>query len=213
MPPETDLFKVSNFAESQALAALKTPGGRLDHGNGWGSSYPQCLGNFGSNYAARYSIARRGYLALTIDQAVYPSLSAALVLGPNEAILLRFSRRPALVPSGFWSLTAYNAEQYLVPNRLNRYSLGDRDKMVFVDGTPLDVQSKDGEFQILLQPADLTPPTKWMSNWLPVPSGGGKFSITLRWYGVKDAMMTRGEYEYPKIEYVAAITEPRKSML
>ena len=84
--------------------------------------------------------------------------------------------------------------------------------MVFVDGTPLHVQSKDGEFRILLQPADLTPPAKWMSNWLPVPSGDGKFSITLRWYGVRDAMMTR-EYEYPKIEYVAAITEPRKSML
>lgn len=116
----------------------------MDHGNGWRSSYPDCLGNFKSCYAARYSIAKRGYLALTNDQAWYPT--------------------------------------------------------------------KDGEFCILLQPADITPPAEWMNNWLLAPSGGGKFSITLRWYGATKEMMTKS-YEYPKIEYINAMTASRRPML
>lgn len=207
-----DLSLVYDAAEKKAQALLDAPGGSLDHGNGWSSAYPAYLGNFGSHYAARYSIAKRGYLALTSDQAIYPSLSRALRLESDGAVLLRFSRRPVLVKTGFWSLTAYNAEQYLVPNNMNRYCLGDRDNMVFPDGTSLSDQSKDGEFCILLQGADIVPPKEWRENWLPSPAGGGKMSITLRWYGAKEEMMD-GSYEYPRLEFIKAIAEPKKSML
>jgi hypothetical protein len=207
-----DISHVCDTAEKKAQALLDAAGGSLNHGNGWSSAYPEYLGNFGSHYAARYSIAKRGYLALTSDQAIYPSLSRALKLKPDEAVLLRFSRKPVLVKTGFWSLTAYDAEQYLVPNDINRYCLGDRDNMTFPDGTSLSEKGKDGEFFILMQPADIEPPNKWRNNWLPSPAGGGKMSITLRWYGAKKEMMTKA-YEYPRLEFMKAIPGPTKSML
>lgn len=194
------------FAETQSRGLLASPGGRLDHGNGWSSSYPDCMGLFHSNYAARYYIAKFGYLGLTKEQAIYPSLSGPLRIEANQAILVEFSRRPVLVDSGFWSLTAYDADQYLVPNDLRRYCLGDRDKLTFPDQTPLSDQGKDGEFYILLQAADNAPPAKWRGNWLPTPAGGGKMSVTMRWYGAMEEMLC-GTYKYPKLIHIDAITE------
>lgn len=178
-----DISQVSGFADTQARDSRQAPGGTMDFGNGWISVYPECMGNFGSNYAARYYIAKFGYLGVTSDQAIYPSRSKALRFKHNEAVLLRFSRRPVLLKTGLWSLTAYDADQYPVMNEMSRYVLGDRDNMVFPDGTPLNDNTKDGEFSILLQPADNPPPAKWRNNWLPAPAGVGKMSITLRFYG------------------------------
>ncbi|KAK2732330.1 hypothetical protein FQN57_002946 [Myotisia sp. PD_48] len=209
-PEGVDMSCVNRVAQIQAEALIQTD--TLSHGNGWISRYPEYLGDYGSHYAARYYIACGGYLAITKDQAAYPSLPSIVELGSDEAILIRFSRRPVLVETGFWSLTAYNKEQNLVPNDLHRYCLGDRDNLTFPDGTPLSDKSKDGEFYILLQPADVKPPQKWMNNWLPFSAGGGKGSITLRWYGAKDEMMSKA-YEYPRIERIKAITETANSML
>ena len=35
---------------------------------------------------------------------------------------------PPINPKGFWSLTMYDKEYFLVPNSINRYSLSSRDK-------------------------------------------------------------------------------------
>lgn len=209
-PEGVDMSRVYDFAQGQVQNLIETESHPL--GNGWAAAYPEYLGNYGSHYAARYATARRGYLAITKDQAIYPSLPRDLDLGPDDAILIKFSRRPVLVETGFWSLTAYNEEQYFVPNDLNRYCLGDRNNLTFPDGTPLSELSKDGEFHVLLQAADVKPPEKWISNWLPSPAGGGKTSITLRWYGAKDEMMTKA-YEYPRLERIKAITGEADSRL
>lgn len=211
-PNNVDLSGGPKYAETQGRAALNAD--KIDLGNNWSLNFPSCQGTFGSHYAARYYIAKRGYLALTTEQAIYPSLKGHLQIGANEAILLRFSRKPALIPSGFWSLTAYNRAQYLISNEQNRYCIGDRDNMTFVDGTPLGDGSKDGEFCILLQPADVTPPAKWRCNWLPLPAGGGEFSITVRWYGAKKEMYMALTNEFvPKFEWTKAITDSRESKL
>lgn len=198
--------EMRNFAESQSRRLLASPGGKLNHGNGWSSSYPDCLGLFYSNYAARYYVAKRGYLGLTKDQAIYPSLPGPLAIEGNKAILVQFSRRPVLSEGGFWSLTAYDDQQYLVPNELRRYCLGDRDEMTFPDQTPLADGRKDGKFYILLQAANNPPPSGWRSNWLPTPARGGTMSVTLRWYGAMEEMLN-GTYEYPKLIHMDAINE------
>lgn len=211
-PPNVDLSGGPKYAETQARAALNAD--KIDLGNNWSLNFPGCQGAFGPHYAARYYIAKRGYLALTTDQALYPSLKGHLQIGADEAILLRFPRKPALIPSGFWSVTAYNRAQYLIPNEQNRYCIGDRDDMTFVDGTPLSEESKDGEFCILLQPADVTPPPSWRCNWLPLPAGGGDFSITVRWYGARKEMYTALTNAFvPKFEWTKAITQSQKSKL
>ncbi|KAJ5295457.1 hypothetical protein N7508_010278 [Penicillium antarcticum] len=211
-PERVDISQAPQFAEIQARDGLQAPGGRMDFGNGWDSAFPECMGNFGSNYAARYYIAKFGYLGVTSDQAIYPSRPQALRFEHDEAVLVRFSRRPVLLMTGFWSLTAYDADQYLVKNNLNRYVLGDRDDMTFPDGARLDDENKDGEFFILLQPADVPPPAQWKNHWLPSPAGGGKMSITLRLYGIKQEMISKS-YEYPRLEYIKAITDSAKSLL
>lgn len=211
-PEGVDISQVAEFADAQARDGRRAPGGMIDFGNGWISVYPEIMGNFGSNYVARYYIAKFGYLGVTSDQAIYPSRPNALRFEDNEAVLLRFSRRPVLLKTGFWSLTAYDADQYLVKNDMNRYVLGDRDNMTFADGTPLDDENKDGEFFILLQPANVPPPAQWKNNWLPSPAGGGKMSITLRFYGIKEEMMLKS-YEFPRLEYIKAITDSPRSLL
>ena len=208
----SSLSEASRYAKGQVVESMKAPRGMQHHGQGWSSPFPDFVGNYGSSYAGRFVIARGGYLALTRDQSVYPSRAEPLFLEPKKALILRFSRRPTLVKHGFWSLTAYNDDQYLVPNRLRRFCLGDRNILRFPDGTPLSRKAKDGPFEILLQPADLLPPEEWMDNWLPVPEGGGKFSITLRWYGPTEELLSN-DYVYPELKTIDAILQANGSML
>jgi hypothetical protein len=100
-------------------------------------------------------------------------------LAANESYIMTFSGKPPV--TGFWSLTAYDSTNYLVPNDLNRYALGDRSNLTYPDGTLLyaDVDS-DGAFSILIQPADVVPSSNWTNNWLPAPVGGGDFTVDCR---------------------------------
>ncbi|KHK89184.1 DUF1254 domain-containing protein [Novosphingobium malaysiense] len=67
---------------------------------------------------------------------------------------------PAQMPvEGFWSITVYEAKnQFLVPNELGRYALGDRSNLI-VD--------EDGKVRIHLQHRPPVP--ERMANWLPCP--------------------------------------------
>lgn len=86
--------------------------------------------------------------------------------------------------------------------------------MAFLDGAPLATPDRDGEFCVLLQPADVRPPPRWRRNWLPLPAGGGEFSITMRWYGAKGEMYRELTNEYvPELEWVGAITEESMAKL
>jgi hypothetical protein len=169
-PAGTNLTAAVEAASTSASALISSAGSVVSLGNNWTISAPQLIGNYNSFYAARYDIAVSGYLALTSDQAIYPSYgtlgTASFNPGPNKAYLLTFSRKPVMRPTGFWSLTAYNADQYLIPNDLGRYALGDRNNMTYPDGTRLsDTPTDDNRpFQILIQPADLTPPSNWTSK-------------------------------------------------
>ncbi|MDO7835607.1 DUF1254 domain-containing protein [Sphingobium sp. HBC34] len=67
---------------------------------------------------------------------------------------------PPIPVSGFWSVTVYAADtQFLVPNAIDRYALGDRDPLI-VD--------PDGKIRIHLQHG--APLADRMANWLPVPA-------------------------------------------
>jgi hypothetical protein len=67
-------------------------------------------------------------------------------------------------------LTVYGADQYLVPNELGRYVIGDRStQLKFEDGGLVYGDdgangTVDGRFQVLLQPADNPPPVNWTSK-------------------------------------------------
>ncbi|KAK5713175.1 hypothetical protein LTR15_011538 [Elasticomyces elasticus] len=186
--------------------------------NGWTMSAENDTGDFGTNYALRTAVALSGYLQLKAPNAIYPSWSNAsdgpasgtggLSVGANESLLYTFSGKPPLADTGFWSLTAYNADNYLIANDLDVYALGDRSNITYPDGSQVYGTNAssigDGKYQILLQPADVTPPTNWTSNWLPAPSGGGDLSVILRWYGA-ESLLTDGRYQYPVVIRQAAV--------
>jgi hypothetical protein len=138
-------------------------------GHGWQEITPTAQGDYGEDYAMRAYVAYAGYLALKATEALYPSYRAGqegLHLGPKESYIFTFPSKPPMAQYGFWSLTAYDKEEYLVSNTLNRYALSDRSNLTYADGTLVyDGNAHgDGSFQLLVQPADVTPPKNWTSK-------------------------------------------------
>ncbi|KAJ6442565.1 monooxygenase [Purpureocillium lavendulum] len=159
-PRGTNLTAATAVANASVAALRATPGFVQDLGNSWTLTQP--TGLYGSFYQARYLIGSRGYLAITKEQVLYPS-TPTLELGANQSYVIRFSRRPKTVDGGFWSLTAYGSDQFLIPNPIKRYALGDRSNLTFPDGRPL-AQGADGPFDILVQPGDVRPPSNWTNK-------------------------------------------------
>lgn len=134
------------------------------------------------------------------DIVIYPGWNTgsfgSYELGANESFLFTFSAKPpikgssSLYPTngvsaeqaGFWSLTVYGPDQYLINNTLNRYEVGDRTtSLAYEDGTlvyqPEASNAIIKPFKVLMQRADVVPPTNWTGNWLPSPPGGGALSF------------------------------------
>jgi hypothetical protein len=170
--PHGTSIKNAEMSANASMQALLTSAGSIESlGNNWTQPAPQISGNFRSFYSARYFIALVAYLQLSAEQALYPSYSPGggtlsnMVIGARQAYLFTFSQKPELLPSGFWSLTIYGATQFLISNTINQYALGDRSNLTCPEGTLLRDGCKDsGKFQILIQPADVPPPSNWTSK-------------------------------------------------
>lgn len=110
-------------------------------------------------------------------------------LDGRNRYLLRYSVPPPA--SAFWSVTMYSAaNQLFVPNKLNRYSVGDRTK-----GT---IYGQDGSIEIVMSHEEPTDP-KQRANWLPAPAG--PFYLVARHYSPKPEIVT-GDWQPPAVERV-----------
>lgn len=108
-------------------------------------------------------------------------------LDGRNRYVLRYAPPPPV--NGFWSVTMYSAaNQLFVPNKLNRYSVGDR--------TPGTVYGKDGSIEIIIQHQEPTDP-KERANWLPAPAG--PFYLVSRHYSPKPEIVS-GDWMPPAIE-------------
>jgi hypothetical protein len=158
-------------------------------GNGWEDFLPQYSGNFREQFGIRAMIAYIGYLQLVPELCVYPQWDVegdGFSLEANQAYVVTFpSGKP--VVEGFWSMTAYNSTSYLIDNDLDVYSLGDRSNITYPDGSLVyggDDDSRNDAFSLLIQPADIAPPSNWTSNWLPAPPGGGNFTVNCMYHPI-----------------------------
>ena len=222
-----------------AFAAADSKSSLISLNNGWSMLQTNKTGDFATDYGVRASIAASGYLMLKAPNAVYPSWSnstsersalsgtANLHLGPEESYLYTFSRKPSLREAGFWSLTAYGADNYFIDSPTGVYALGDRSNLTYPSGARVyggkgggsrnvntyrtngstRKDDHDGPFQILLQAADVPPPANWTSNWLPGPVGGGDLSALLRWYGAEEELLDGRGYVYPIVTKQGAIRD------
>ena len=149
----------------------QTPGESI---NGW--VLPQeGIGDFGDRYELRALTAWNFLYVNIVEEAVYlraySDANGELLRGEHR-YTLRFP--PDALPKAdhFWSLTLYDAKEFfLVPNSIDRYSIGDR--------TPGLRRDHDGGISLLIQHEE--PASQDQSNWLPAPAGG--FYLALRLYG------------------------------
>ena len=131
------------------------------------------ISRFGQEYDYRALVAIGGFGANPVDVAVYMkagSDDAGELLNGENAYILHFEpdALPPVEENGFWSITAYGDDDFLIDNPLNRYAINDRSEIEL---------NGDGSLDILLQ-ADQ--PEEHAGNWLPTGTAG--FHLFMRIY-------------------------------
>ena len=145
--------------------------------DGWGTRLSGS--DFGDDVVARAAAAKyvlAGHHPAENRTYVAQSDAAGQPLDGTRPLELRFPPRGTPPCEGFWSLTVYDADMFLVPNEIERYSIGDR--------TPGLRYDDDGGLTIVVggpRPAD-------PSNWLPAPAG--RYSMGLRVYEGSDDVVS-----------------------
>jgi len=120
----------------------------------------------------RAYVAQIGIAANQAEEAIYWNAfadSAGRPLVGEHSYAVLFTARPPVEDAGFWSLTVYDADSFLVANPEKRYSIGDR--------SPLKKRA-DGSFTIRVSHQR---GSEGVEDWLACPSNG-PFSLTLRMY-------------------------------
>jgi len=160
----------------KGIAALIAAAGAPNN-HGWSINYH--LGTYGPQYALRAVVAVIGLGANVPSEALYFSARADITgaaLKGTKSYRLHFApgQLPPVTASGFWSVTMYGADRFLVNNAINRYSIGDR--------TPGLTRNPDGSLDLIMSHAR---PTGSITNWLPAPAG--PFQLLLRLYAPASA--------------------------
>jgi len=172
--------------ERQALEAKVPTLGRAV--NGWRLD-TETMGVYGNDYRKRAAVAMAGLGANQPEDAVYP-LSFKDAFGRpytgSQNYTLHFDRGQLPPVNGFWSLTLYDREGFQVANPLGRFTLRDRDRLVY---------NRDGSLDLLIQHD--SPGTAMAANWLPAPEG--PFNLALRLYAPKSAALD-GSWEPPGVQ-------------
>ena len=108
--------------------------------NGW--SFTLKTGVYGTDYLQRASSAMVDLGAnrpQDIIEMTAPKDAAGGLLDGSQRYVLHFPKSQTPPAHGFWSLTMYNAEHFLVANRLNRYQLNSRSKFRYNQDGSLDL--------------------------------------------------------------------------
>lgn len=157
------------------IAAYTNPQVRIE--NGW--PFAPNLGAYGTDYPLRANTARVLFGANLPQDATYALLDN-IDAGTNRAprrFHMRFHAGQLPPVDAFWSITAYDADHFFIPNPDNIYAVGHQ--------VPV-VPGPDGAVVIAIQncmPGPDVPP----GNWLPIPASG-KFSLAMRLYAPRDAV-------------------------
>jgi len=162
---KTAVWKV--LTERAAVEKSRTP-------TGWaGFEAVGKIGAYGTDYKTRAGVAAFGLAANLPQDAVYLNASVdgeGRDLEGGKAYRLRFAAGETPPVRGFWSITLYDREGYLVEHPLQRYAIKQFDPLVY---------EPDGSLILHIQPDDPGPARR--ANWLPSPKSG-RFVLSLRAY-------------------------------
>jgi len=158
--------------------------------NGWGA-IGSTVGVYGNDYLARAFIGFAGLGALPPEEAIYPMApfdgDGKPLTGASNYVL-HFEKDQIPPADAFWSLTMYSEDQFFVANPIDRFAIGDRDKLVF---------NADGSLDLYIQNA--SPGAAKEANWLPAPTG--PFTMNLRLY-LPQRAATDGRWTPPPVKRV-----------
>ena len=173
------------LASIAAVAKSGVPGGTT----GW--TIHRGLGRYGTEYLKRAFVAWLGLGANLPEDAIYPTLrvdAEGQPLNGANRYLLHFDKKDLPPANAFWSLTLYNDKQVFVDNPLNRYALGDRDRLKY---------NKDGSLDLYVR--NTSPGKDKDANWLPAPTDS--FNLMLRIYWPKPEVLD-GTWVPPQVKKV-----------
>ena len=158
--------------------------------NGWQMN-TDTMGVYGNFYLKRAIIALAGLGANLPEDAIYPlnigDADGKPLTGANRYVL-HFNKEQIPPVNAFWSVTLYDDQGFQVANSLNRFAIGDRDRLGF---------EADGSLDLYIQHA--SPGKDKEANWLPAPEGS--FNLTMRAYAPK-AEVLDGRWVPPPVRRV-----------
>jgi len=187
--------RVPSVAFDRIMLHFKFSGGDVANVNGWG--FTTKTGIYGTNYLQRALITAIGLGANRSQDAIYPTsqkheegLFGRDYMG-SEKYVMTFPKGLLPPVNGFWSLTMYDENYFLVDNPLNRYSISARQALK---------TNPDGSTSLYIQ--NESPGKDKESNWLPAPKG--KFLLMMRLYWPKTTAPTilDGSWKIPAIKKV-----------
>jgi hypothetical protein len=158
---------------------------------GWRTNLT-AIGTYGADYLSRAFVAYVGLGSNTIEDAVYPTAIADAEGKPfssDSRYILHFNKDQVPPVRAFWSLTMYNEKQLLAANPIDRFAIGDRDKLAF---------NADGSLDLYIQRE--SPGRDKEPNWLPAPASGS-FTMNMRLYWPK-AEVLDGTWSPPGVTQV-----------
>jgi hypothetical protein len=173
-------------APSAAQLALVAEWPKVGHNvNGWVMNTDS--GVYGANYLKRGAVAMFEIGMNLPEDAIYPDTGTSLLDGHNNYVI-HFANGALPPVNEFWSVTVYDLQGFIVPNPVDRYTLGDRSNLQL---------NADGSLDIYLQREN--PGADKEANWLPTPAQ--PFSLHARLYSPRRAAID-GTWAMPPVEKV-----------
>ena len=173
------------LADLKVAQAQKQPRSTV---NGWWTP-PMSLGVYGTDYPMRAVVAMVGLGANQPADAMYPNTvtdSEGRNFDGSHSYYMHFDAGSLPPVNGFWSVTAYGPDDFLIANPTDRYALGGRDPLHY---------NNDGSLDLYFAPT--LPPDAPDSNWLPVKSGQ-IFLLNARLYWPKESALD-GTWQLPPV--------------
>lgn len=134
------------------------------------SYFGRPIGDFGTEYNYRAMIALGGLGANTLDVAMYTKTNkdeTGAEMNGSHVYQIHFKTLPPVLNNGFWSVTAYGSDDFLIDNPLNRYAINDRSAFEL---------NEDGSLDIIVSASQ----PEQIGNWLPVNEN--EFHLYMRIY-------------------------------
>ncbi|MEU2257860.1 DUF1254 domain-containing protein [Nocardia xishanensis] len=178
-----DLTTAADDAK-RTIGVYVDPQTRMD--NGW--TFDPTAGVYGTDYLHRAAVADKGLGTNLPQDAIYPTyFGTADTYGTPKRFRLRFERGQTPPVDAFWSITAYGADGFLVPNPANIYSVGHQEPVV---------PGPDGAVELAIQHRNPGPAVP-QHNWLPIPAEG-EFSLIMRLYAPRPEAID-GRWQVPAV--------------